>query len=130
MTYCKEHKLVPFVIAIGSNVEQTRNIEKAKEKLNALLPTVHYTHALYTKPIDIQSDKFLNLLAWGETDISLSEIEKYIKEIEMHCGSVKEQKQQGIVALDLDILLFDKMRLHEKDWKREYIQILMNEIPF
>lgn len=122
--------MVKFIIAIGSNIEQSHHVAMAKEKLNKVFPHIHYTHSLCTTPIDIQSDNFLNLLAWGETSMSLHEIEAALKEIEIQRDSVKEQKRQGIVALDLDLLLLDEMRLHEKDWQRPYIQELMQEIPY
>lgn len=124
------HRKVKFVIAIGSNVEPLRHVAMAKEPLQHLFPHIHYTTSLWTVPIGIQSDNFLNLLAWGETDMSQPDIEEALKEIEVQCGRIKEKKHQGIVALDLDLLLWGEMRLRDKDWTRNYIKELMQEIPF
>lgn len=114
-----------FLIAIGSNVNQQTNINQAKTELKQRLGTIKYTAELCTEPIGITSDKFLNLLAWGETTLSVFQLEETLKEIEKQIGGSQELKRQGIVRIDLDLLQYNESRFHSEDWKREYIQTLL-----
>jgi 2-amino-4-hydroxy-6-hydroxymethyldihydropteridine diphosphokinase len=39
-----------------------------------------------------------------------------------------EDRQEGIVRLDLDILAYDDERHHLSDWERHYIKILLPQL--
>lgn len=119
---CKDRKII---ISIGSNWEQVYHVKVAKEMLNEIFPGIAFTPEVWTEPIGINSDKFLNLLALAYTQLSLKEVEASLKQIEKTCGRKMLDKEQGLVKLDLDVLLFGDIRLHERDWRREYVQRLM-----
>jgi 2-amino-4-hydroxy-6-hydroxymethyldihydropteridine diphosphokinase len=76
----------------------------------------------------MQSERFLNCLAIAHTKHREPQISSALKRIEIRCGNTRALRTVNIVRMDIDILLFDHQRLHEKDWKRSYIKNLMKEI--
>ena len=44
------------------------------------------------------------------------------KELERRCGRIPEDKAQGVVKLDIDLLVFDNKILKPEDMEREYIR--------
>ena len=50
-----------------------------------------------------------------------------LKEMEKEMGRTPEEREQGIVRIDLDLLLFDQQRYHERDWERDYIRRLLDD---
>ena len=53
-----------------------------------------------------------------------------MKHIERTCGNRKRARTNNIVKMDIDVLKYDELILHEKDWSRNYIMELMKECPF
>lgn len=83
---------------------------------------------LWTEPIGIVSDKFLNCLVSGITQLSFTELRSKLKDIEQLCGRLPQDKADGIIRMDIDILQFDEQRFKENDWSRDYVTLLINEI--
>ena len=65
----------------------------------------------------------MNRLAAGFTDLTADEIAAQLKEIE---AAAHRSKQ--CVTLDLDLMLYDHLRHHLRDWPRPYIQLLLPDI--
>lgn len=114
-----------IVISIGSNSEQELHVGEAKRALGIFFPDITFSQALWTEPVGMESDEFLNLLAVASTHRPLADVETILKDIERACGRKKLDKEIGVVKMDLDILLYDKIRLHEHDWERQYIKKLL-----
>ncbi len=120
-----------LIIALGSNHNQEANIEIAKSKLHETFKhDVVFTQSLWTEPIGIESDMFLNCLAFILTKHKLAQVQKVAKNIERLCGSTKGERRENVIRMDIDILQHGEQRLHEDDWEREYIQTLIKEDPF
>ena len=51
-----------------------------------------------------------------------------IKNIERKCGRRVAESRKGIIAVDIDLLLFDSERLHETDWNRGYVKNLLQQL--
>ena len=121
-------KMRQVILALGTNCEQLRNMEKAKGMLADILWNISFSSQTWTAPIGIVSDQFLNCLAIGETSQSLSSLLSAIKRIERECGDSTALRQENIVRMDIDILLFGDKKMHNLDWQRPYIQQLMKEL--
>ena len=115
-------------MALGTNHEQELNMSQAKEMLSRLLDGIRFSSLAWTAPIGIVSDHFLNCLAIGGTSLSLPSLLSAIKRIERKCGDTTSLRQENIVCMDIDILMYDDKRMHQGDWQRPYIQQLMNEL--
>ena len=116
-----------IIVALGSNYEQEKNVLFAMDRLRELFPDFAFSRMLWTNPIGIESDKFVNALGWGMVEKSQDEIVEILKGIEKECGRKTEDKARNLVRIDLDLLLYDKQRFREGDWKRDYIITLLKE---
>ena len=118
-----------IIIALGANYEQDKNIQYAMRRLREFFPNVVFSSMLWTEPIGIASDKFLNVLGCAEIeDGSVEEVNRKLKLIEQECGRKGDDKNRNVVKLDLDLLQYGEARLKENDWKREYMSLLLEEI--
>ena len=117
-----------IIIALGSNFEPQINVEKAKQGLGALFPEILFSRSLWTEPVGIQSPRFVNALAIAHTSWSKEKIESELKRLEKVCGRCREEKEQGVIRIDLDLMLYGEEKLRLKDWNRKYIFTLMNDL--
>lgn len=116
-----------IVIAIGCNTEQETGLGKVRTMLHDTFPGIRFGTPRWTQPIGIKSDKFLNSIAVGQTDLPLHDVEHTLKTLEAGCGDSKELRARNVVMMDLDLLMYGKQRRHEHDWTRPYIQEMLAE---
>ena len=83
---------------------------------------------MWTEPIGIESDKFLNCLAYVNTSHTINQIRRTLRQVEIKCKDTKTLRKKNTVNLDIDILLHGKTVFHEEDWHRDYIIKLLKEI--
>ena len=117
-----------IILALGTNSEQELNMEKARAMLVALLGTLRFSENMWTHPIDIVSDDFLNCLAIAQTSMSLDRLNVALKKIERSCGDTSYKRRKNVVKMDVDILQYGTAIMHEKDWERPYIMQLLDEM--
>ena len=115
-----------IIISIGSNYNQKENISFAKKKLAGMLgEQTSFTRDMWTEPVGIQSDKFINCICISTT--RHTQLTKAFKQLEKKCERSKKNDLISKIPLDIDILLYGNQRYHEKDWERQYIQELLND---
>lgn len=120
-----------LILSLGSNYDQEKNIADAKsELLKTFGQTLMFSECKWTEPIGIKSDRFLNCLAFAHTSFSIDYINRALKHIESTCGNTRQARSRDIVKMDIDILKYGNVILHEDDWKRNYIIELMKVCPF
>jgi 2-amino-4-hydroxy-6-hydroxymethyldihydropteridine diphosphokinase len=120
-------KVHEVIISLGSNENQEANLAKAREQLTQLLAEVHFTSAIWTDPINSpRKEPYLNQLCKGTTAFGEGLLCEVLKETEKRIGRTKNE--DGIVAIDLDLLAYDDQRHHLKDWSRDYVKNLLNEL--
>lgn len=120
----KEHTVI---ISLASNVGQETHLEAARTQLTQLLTTVKFTSAIFTEPVNsIRKEPYLNQLCKGTTALREGLLGEVLKEIEKRLGRTKNEN--GIVAIDLDLLQYDNQRHHLRDWYRNYVKDLINEL--
>lgn len=117
-----------IIISIGSNYNQKENISFAKKKLAGMLgEQTSFTRDMWTEPVGIQSEKFINSICISTTRHTLLQLTKAFKQLEKKCERSKKNDLISKIPLDIDILLYGNQRYHEKDWERQYIQELLND---
>lgn len=117
-----------IIISIGSNYNQKENISFAKKKLAGMLgEQTSFTRDMWTEPVGIQSEKFINCICISTTRHTLLQLTKAFKQLERKCERSKKNDLISKIPLDIDILLYGDQRYHEKDWERQYIQELLND---
>lgn len=123
-----------LIIAIGSNHNIDANLKLAQSLLQKAFHHLRYTQWLQTQPIKtshchVSPDvPFVNLLAYGQTDMDCDHVLNILKECERACGNTTTLRSEGKVPVDIDLMLLGKTRYHEADWQRPYIQQLMRMI--
>ena len=120
----KEHTVI---ISLASNENQEANLAVAREQLTQLLTTVQFTSAIFTEPVNcLRKTPYLNQLCKGTTAFGEGLLCEVLKETEKRLGRTKNE--DGIVAIDLDLLQYDNQRHHLRDWDRNYVKDLINEL--
>lgn len=94
-------------LCLGSNTDAEKNLEKARTMLTGLLPDIHWAEARWTEPVDFPHPAlFLNQTAFFDTHMLCDELRQRFKDIERQCGRLPEDKAQGIVRIDIDLLTY------------------------
>lgn len=120
----KEHHII---ISLASNEHQEANMETARTQLVQLLTEVHFTSAIWTEPVGtLRKEPYLNQLCKGTTALGEGLLCEVLKETEKRLG--RKRNEDGIVAIDLDLLQYDDRRHHLRDWDRNYVKDLINEL--
>lgn len=118
-----------YWIGLGSNFESHKNISYAQSELKAMLGDIRFSSILITQPINCPTPYlFSNQVARGFTNLSKEDLIVCLKGIEQDCGRVAFDKIQGVIKLDLDLLIYDKYILKPKDIEFPYIQKGMAEL--
>lgn len=114
------------VISIGSNEDSEKNVEYCKQLLDSIFTTIHYSDTSITKPYGTQyRHDFLNQLALTETEMDLSEVVKTLKLLEKKMGREVEDKNKGLVKIDIDLIKWNDTIVKEEDWQRNYVTDLL-----
>ena len=114
------------VISLASNQDQELHLAEAQRRLALLLQVCKYTAAIWTNPISAKrSSQYLNQLLYAETELSCEQLEQSLKNIETELGRKAEDREHGIICIDLDLMRYDDKRYHVDDWEREYIKKLL-----
>lgn len=117
-----------IILILGSNHKHGDNITAAQKALSKVFDSIQFTDCMWTEPIDIDSELFLNCAAKAITNLSKEEVRDKMKIIERELGSTTERRQQNIIDIDIDLIQYDSTKLHEDDWEREYITRLVEII--
>ena len=115
-----KHKVI---IALGSNYLQAVHIRWASERLAQLLDDCHYSRMLWTADVKGSGKWYMNRLVAGSTTLSAEQLQQLLKETEAETGRSHER-----VTIDLDLMQYDNLRYHEKDWQRKYVTDIINDI--
>lgn len=118
-----------ILIAIGTNVIADR-IWFVEVHLEQCFENVRFTHTIPTEPIGerFKGKQFFNAVMAGNTNMAMSEVEEQLKRIEQLAGNTLDKRNMGVVEADIDLLMYDDVKLHEKDWQRSYIKELVERI--
>ena len=107
-------ELTHCTLCLGSNTEAEENLEKARTLLTALLPDIRWEEARWTEPVNFPYPAlFLNQLAIFHTVMTRDDLRLCFKDIERQCGRLPDDKAQGIVRMDIDLLTYGQERLKE-----------------
>ena len=118
-----------ILIAIGTNVIADR-IRFVEVHLEQCFENVRFTHTIPTEPKGerFKGKQFFNAVMAGNTNMAMSEVEEQLKRIEQLAGNTQDKRNMGVVEADIDLLMYDDVKLHEKDWQRSYIKELVERI--
>lgn len=100
-------------IAIGSNIEPTKNINKAINLIKEQIEIKKISPVYRSKPVGfLEQPDFLNLVIKVETNYSPIHLMNYLKQIEQQLKKDKKVKD-GPRTIDLDILLYGQIQCND-----------------
>ena len=82
-----------LLIALGTNVNQKQNIQKAMDLLRKTWHDILFTNLKWTKPIGMDTDLFYNCLAYAKVDEDLPQVQQILKNIEKTRGNTRLAKK-------------------------------------
>ena len=95
----------------------------ARNALSEAFPNIRFSEELETEAIgEGFFSPFSNQLATFQTSLTNDEIRQRLKIIEQNNGRMPQEKSQGIVKIDIDLLIHGSRILKPEDLKRDYIQ--------
>lgn len=118
-----------ILISIGTNVVADR-IRFVEVHLEQCFENVRFTQIIPTEPIGerFKGKQFFNAVMAGKTSMARNEVVEQLKRIEQLAGNTQDKRNMGVVEADIDLLMYDDVKLHEKDWQRSYIKELVERI--
>ena len=118
-----------ILIALGTNVIADR-IRFVETCLEQSFEDVRFTQTIPTEPIGerFKGKQFYNAVMAGKTFMARNEVVEQLKRIEQLAGNTLDKRNMGVVEADIDLLMYDDEKLHEKDWQRPYIKELVEEL--
>lgn len=107
-------------IGIGSNFSTDVYVQRACLSLRTLFQNVVFSQMLMTDPVDwISESKFMNMVVYCNTQLSATDLIAKLKQIEQELGRTKEDKDKGVVLIDLDLLSYNGAIIKQNDWNRD-----------
>lgn len=117
-----------YLIILGSNSNRGANITSASQRLCQLFPVHLAAEAVETAPIGMPNSlPFTNRCLAVLTDKSYDELRIICKALEKEMGRKVEDKNNGIVKIDIDIVAMNGTVLKPEDYARDYAKNFASE---
>ena len=102
-------------ISIGSNINAEENITLVKSKLKKLF-ACSFSDVFHSNAIGFKGKDFLNLVVGFTYKSDPYSLNNILKNIEVEMGRDQDQKGMSDRVIDLDIILFGKLIIQDKDF--------------
>ena len=117
------------LLCLGSNLDGATRLSAARQALLSHFPDIRFSQEMVTEAIGTGFlSPFYNQVARLTTSLSAEEVRAILKGIEQVQGRLPEDKANGIVKLDIDLLVYDETVLKAKDLEREFVIRGMEEL--
>ena len=110
------------LLCIGSNLDAATRLSAARTVLLSHFPDIRFSQEMVTEAIGSGFlSPFHNQVARFTTSLDAEEVRAILKGIEQAQGRLPEDKANGVVKLDIDLLVYDDCILKAKDLEREFV---------
>lgn len=117
------------LVCLGSNLEARFHLENAHAAFVRLFHEVRMGAIVKTVAEgDIIQPDYLNQAARFTTELGSEEVKTVLKSIEKENGRKPEDKQNGSVPLDIDLLIYDDKQLKPSDLSKTYVQLALRQL--
>lgn len=118
-----------YVISIGSNsADRDIQLAKAIDWLSSIAKSIKASSVYCTESINHVDNEYMNAVAVCESEHSHNDLNDMLKQYEINCGRSKESKLNGVIPIDLDIVIANDIILRPVDYNREYFKIGWNKL--
>jgi 2-amino-4-hydroxy-6-hydroxymethyldihydropteridine diphosphokinase len=98
-------------LGIGSNVDVEHNVRAGIRALREAFGEVELSPFYRTSAVGFSGDDFINLVAGIDTPMRPLELKEFLNALEDRHGRVRDLPKFSDRTLDIDILLYDDLRL-------------------
>ena len=117
------------ILCLGSNLDAATRLSAARSVLLSHFPDICFSQEMVTEAIGSGFlSPFHNQVARLTTPLDAASVRNLLKGIEQAQGRLPEDKPNGIVKLDIDLLKYDDCVLKPKDMEREFVLVGMREL--
>lgn len=111
-----------FILSIGTNSpDREWQMSHAIKQLKQIFKKTTFSE-IYEVPAHNGIDApYLNAIMVGMTNQTLDEANGALKQWETICGRTPASKQQGVIPIDLDIVVWNNEVIRPVDYSREYV---------
>lgn len=111
-------------ISLGSNsYDREEKIKKSIDALSQYLGNPQVSSVYETPAHNGKDMPYLNAVIHGSTTHPVDEIVGHLKHMEKEAGRSAELKKEGIVPLDLDLIIYNNYILRPEDFQKHYFNI-------
>ena len=110
-------------ISLGSNINQTDNICKAKKLLANIFPDIQFSKTIWTDPICIKSEKYLNCTGKLTTTLSKKQLILILKKIEQTMGDNHTNHKLGKIIIDIDLNIYGTELVKPIIWQNNHSDV-------
>ena len=112
------------VIGVGSNSpDKHSRMASSMEWLREHFREVRMSEIYSTKALNGVDADYLNAVVGIETSLDIIRLNDMLKRYEASCGRTPESKSEGIVPMDLDIVVWNGEIVRPNDYHRPYFRI-------
>ena len=110
------------LLCLGSNLDASTRLSAARSALLSHFPDIRFSNEMVTEAIGSGFlSPFHNQVASLKTSLPAEQVRAILKSIEQGQDRLPKDKAQGIVKLDIDLLMYDDIVLKPKDMEREFV---------
>lgn len=100
-------------ISIGSNIDPERNVAEAVRALREHFAEIVVSPVYESEAVGFSGSNFLNLVVGASTHYDVLEVNRLLHKIEDDYGRDRTGQRFSSRTLDLDLLLYDDLVLHQ-----------------
>ena len=96
-------------ISMGSNIDKDVHIPAGVQALEQLFGKLTISSIYDSEPVGFTGDSFYNLVVGFNSELSVKEVAKLLRQIELDNGRTRDSQKFSARTLDLDLLLYDDL---------------------
>jgi 2-amino-4-hydroxy-6-hydroxymethyldihydropteridine diphosphokinase len=100
-------------ISIGSNINKDKHIPVSLRELERHFGKLTISSIYESEPVGFTGDTFYNLVVGFNSELSVKEVAKQLRQIELENGRTRDSQKFSARTLDLDLILYDDLIIND-----------------
>ena len=124
-----------FIILLSSNQDAYKQLDTSRKLLLEAFPNTRFSQSLESETVihgrEIICENggiYLNAIAIGTSSMEQNEMHAFLKDMETSLGRVRGSQLHGMVAIDLDLVEWNKIVLRPKDAAQSYYKACLGDL--
>jgi len=115
------------IFSIGSNAEDRQiKVSEAVDELHSLVGDLRVSECFESPSYNGMGPDYVNVVAVGHSELPCDRLDVFCKAFEWQLGRDRDTECDGIVAVDIDIVVYDEKILKPLDYKQPEFISAMN----